>query len=75
MTPEEYDACRAAMFGQRSLGDWSDEALEDPAPFIEWALAVGGLPDELPEYTEDELRDMCAKVFSDELAEYRRGSE
>jgi hypothetical protein len=75
MNPEEYDACRAAMFGQRSLGDWSDEDLEDPAPFIEWALAVGGLPDELPEYTEDELRDMCAKVFSDELAEYRRGSE
>lgn len=75
MNAEEYDACRAAMFGQRSLGDWSDEALEDPEPFIEWALEIGGVRGDLPDRTEDELRGMLAEVFKRELQEYRRGQE
>ena len=71
MTPEEYDACRAAMFGQQSLRVWSEEELADPATFIEWALNEGELRNTLPEYTELQLRRMLAHVFSREVAEYR----
>lgn len=72
-----YEICRAAMFGQDSLSAWTDEDLENKQDFIDWALNVAEIMEQMKldgygEYTREEVAAFLSEVFDEELQEYRQ---
>lgn len=75
MDEETYNILRAAMFGQQSLSDWTDEELAKKHEFIEWAMETNDIAREFPDLSKDDVVRMLCDVFENELAEYREERE
>ena len=73
MDDQTYYTLYVAMFGQDNLNSWTDAELSNPNEFIDWAINECHVMDDLPDYSERDVRNMLLSVFNREYRLYKGG--
>lgn len=68
---QTYDTIRAYMFGQDSLGAWTEEELADKQFFIGWIFSCCDWEEDLPDMDREEVARVASIVFDHELEEWK----